>query len=237
MTALDGFVNGESSPFTKGYYAGRKILLGSAELPGKAEFLEKLNAIANRADPRTPTVVFIARPPLDRRRNPKPQIAGAESTLVYNLNGKDFNVIVVTQYLKNGLTDGQLLALLSHESGHSRQRRDYRLEHPADWNLQHFERGKKSESDADAFALSCPEVDPRDFKEMLVATSRLNDEAGKKHPFLFKGSFGTTKFIPVSAQVKMELGWDHPLNASRIKMADGEIARRAAYTVSAGDSE
>jgi hypothetical protein len=222
--AIEGFINGGLSPFHTGYYAGHKVLL---ETERKGDFAEKLNSVAKGFDPNNPTVVFIVDPPMDKQGGPKPQLALA-SGFIQNVAGKDYDVVFATRYLTEGLKQGQLLAVLAHECGHFRQMREYQREHPDDRVLKHFRLSRKLESDADALSLSCPEVDPLDFKDMIIAIDKLNDEAGRRHPFLLKGGLGTTKLIPFSMQTKLEMGGNHPTSGSRIRAAENEMKRRAA---------
>jgi hypothetical protein len=92
------------------------------------------------------------------------------------------------------------------------------------------------EAAADAFALSCPEVDPNDFRSMLIEVEKLQDEAAREHPLLYKDFIGSTKLIPASVQTNMAFGGDHPMTRTRIKEADKEIQRRAALTAAAGST-
>lgn len=204
-------------------YPGDKIFLDEVfgPNPEKAEFLKKLDEIAQRLDLSRPDVLIVS-PALDEHRNPKPQKPESSVGWANNVNGKHHNIIFVTQYLRDNLTDGQLLAVLAHEMGHFPQ-----YKKTGGKETQH---GKKMEAAADAFALSCPEVDPNDYKSMLIQVEKLQDEAARKHPLLYKDFTGSTKLIPASVQTEMLLGGDHQRIKTRIAEADKEIRRRAAMT-------
>jgi Zn-dependent protease with chaperone function len=220
------FVLQYNSPDLAHRYPGVKIFLDEVYGPDplKAEFLKRLTAIARRLDLDTPEVLIVD-PTLDREGNPKPQKPDSGIGWANGVKGKHYNVIFVTKYLKDNLTDGQLLAVLAHETGHFPQyKRDGGKETP---------RGTKLERQADAFALSCPEVDPSDFKSMLIQVEKLQDEAARKHPLLYNDFIGGTKVIPASVQTKMLLGGDHPTTKARIREADKEILRRANITAEA----
>jgi len=216
--AIREYVSSALSPFNTGNYAGYKVLLEGAAA-------ERFAPLAQRADSESPTAVFVADPPPDKQGRPKPQLA-LSCSFVSHVKGRDYDVIFITQYLRNGLTEGQLLAVLAHEAGHFRQMREYRKEHPDDIALKRFHFSRALEAEADAWALATPEVDPRDFKGMIEALDRLNDEVTRKHPGLVKSGLGTTALIPYSVQTRLELGWDHPTSGSRVKAAEKEMARR-----------
>jgi Zn-dependent protease with chaperone function len=181
-------------------------------------FQQQFAAIARRFDIDPPDVILV-NPPLDKNGKPKPQ--RAEAGIAWGATGHTYrDVIFITRYLKNALNDAELLAVLAHEMGHVSQAKN--LGHDA--RLIH---GKKIESEADAFALSCPEVDPVAFKSMVLKTDKLNDAAGRKHPLLYGDYSGSTAIVPVSVQTKLAFGGDHPTTAARIKRADDEISRRA----------
>jgi Zn-dependent protease with chaperone function len=207
-------------------YPGGKTFLdeGGGPNPQKAEFQKRLAAIAKRLDMDTPDVLIV-KPPLDDRGNPKPQKPDSSIGWANNVNGKHHNIIFVTKYLKDNVTDEQLLAVLAHEMGHFPQ---YKKN-----GGQETQHGKKMEAEADAFALSCPEVDPNDFKSMLIQVEKLQDEAARKHPLLYDDIIGSTRVIPISAQTKMLFGGDHPMIRTRIREADKEIRRRATLTAKA----
>jgi Zn-dependent protease with chaperone function len=134
-----------------------------------------------------------------------------------NINGKTHYLVFVTRYLQEHLTDGELLAVLAHEMKHFRQ-----------WRTVFEDRdSKKMEAEADAFALSCPEVDPHDFRNMLLVVEKLQDRVSRRHPWLYGDFTGLSTLIPLSIQTKAAFGGNHPLTGSRIKEADKEIARRA----------
>jgi Zn-dependent protease with chaperone function len=215
------FVLQYNSPDLAHRYPGVKIFLDEVYGPDplKAEFLKRLAAIARRLDMDTPEVLIVD-PTLDRRGNAKPQKPDSGIGWANDVKGRHYNVIFVTKYLKDNLTDGQLLAVLAHETGHFPQyRKDGGKETP---------RGTKLERQADAFGLSCPEVDPNDFKSMLIQVEKLQDEAARKHPLLYNDFTGGTKVIPASVQTRMLFGGDHPTTKARIREADKEIRRRAA---------
>ena len=222
------FVLQYNSPDLAHRYPGVKIFLDEVYGPDplKAEFLKRLAAIAKRLDLDTPEVLIVE-PMLDRQGNPKPQKpdSGIGWANGVGAGGKHYNIIFVTRYLKDNLTDGQLLSVLAHETGHFPQfKKDGGKETP---------RGTKLERQADAFALSCPEVDPDDFRSMLIQLEKLQDETARKHPLLYNDFTGGTKVIPASVQTRMLLGGDHPTTKARIREADKEILRRAATTAEA----
>jgi Zn-dependent protease with chaperone function len=222
------FVLQYNSPDLARRYPGVRIFLDEVYGPDplKADFLKRLAAIAKRLDMNTPEVLIVE-PDLDGKGNPKPQKpdSGIGWANGVGASGRHYNVIFVTKYLKDGLTDGQLLAVLAHETGHFPQfKKDGGKETP---------RGTKLERQADAFALSCPEVDPNDFKSMLIQVEKLQDEAARKHPLLYNDFTGATKVIPASVQTRMLLGGDHPTTKARIREADKEILRRAAIPAEA----
>lgn len=214
------------SPTILHRYPGDKVFLD--EVYGadarKAEFLGKLASIARRLNMDMPDILIVY-PTVDDKGNPKPQKPDSSIGWANNVNGKHHDIVFVTKYLKDGLTDGQLVAVLAHEMGHFPQ---YRKD-----GSKETQHGKKLEAAADAFALSCPEVDPNDFKNMLIAVEKLEDEAARKHPLLYKDFTGSTKLIPASVQTEMALGGDHPMTKTRIKEAEKEIRRRAALTAGA----
>jgi Zn-dependent protease with chaperone function len=220
------FVLQYNSPDLVHRYPGAKIFLDEVYGPDplKAEFLKKLAAIAKRLDMDTPEVLIVE-PALDRQGNPKPQKPDSSIGWANGVKGRHYNIIFVTKYLKDGLTHAQLLSVLAHETGHFPQfKKDGGKETP---------HGAKLERQADAFALSCPEVDPNDFKSMLIQVDKLQDEAARKHPLLYDDFTGGTKVIPASVQTRMLFGGDHPTTKARIKEADKEIRRRAAITAGA----
>jgi Zn-dependent protease with chaperone function len=215
------FVLQYNSPDLVRRYPGAKIFLDEVYGPDpvKADFLGKLTAIAKRLDMETP-VVLIVEPTLDQKGNPKPQKPDSGIGWANGVKGRHYNIIFVTKYLKDGLTDEQLLSVLAHETGHFPQyKKNGGRETP---------HGSALERQADAFALSCPEVDPNDFKSMLIQVDKLQDEAARKHPLLYDDFVGSTKVVPASVQTRMLLGGDHPTTRARIKEADKEIRRRAA---------
>jgi Zn-dependent protease with chaperone function len=221
------FVLQYNSPDLAHRYPGVKIFLDEVYGPNplKADFLKRLGSIAKRLEMDTPEVLIVD-PTLDREGNPKPQKPDSGIGWANGVKGKHYNIIFVTKFLKDNLTDGQLLAVLAHETGHFPQfRKDGGRETP---------RGTKIEREADAFALSCPEVDPSEFKSMLIQVEKLQDEAARKHPLLYDDFAGTTKVIPASVQTRMLLGGDHPTTKARIKEADKEILRRANRPAEAG---
>jgi len=220
------FVLQYNSPDLAHRYPGVKIFLDEVYGPDplKADFLKRLAAIAKRLDMDTPEVLIVE-PALDGKGNPKPQKPDSGIGWANGVKGRHYNIIFVTKYLKDNLTDGQLLAVLAHETGHFPQfKKDSGKETP---------HGTKLERQADAFALSCPEVDPNDFRSMLIQVEKLQDEAARKHPLLYDDFTGGTKVIPASVQTKMMLGGDHPTTKARIGEADKEIRRRAAVTAAA----
>jgi Zn-dependent protease with chaperone function len=220
------FVLQYNSPDLHHRYPGGKIFLDEVYGPDslKAEFLKRLTAIAMRLDMDTPEVLIVD-PTLDRRGNPKPQKPDSGIGWANDVNGRHYNIIFVTKYLKDNLTDGQLLAVLAHETGHFPQyKKDGGKETP---------HGAKLERQADAFALSCPEVDPNDFKSMLIQVDKLQDQAARKHPLLYDDFTGGARLIPASVQTKMLFGGDHPSTKARIREADKEIRRRAARAAEA----
>lgn len=209
-----------NSPALLHRYPGDKIFLDEVYGPDtqKAEFLGKLASIAKRLDMEMPDILIV-NPTVDEHGNPNPQKPDASIGWANNVNGKHHNLVFVTKYLKDGLTDEQLLAALAHEMGHFPQ---YKKD-----GSKETQHGRKLEAGADAFALSCPEVDPNDFKSMLIQTERLQNEAARKHPLLYDDFTGSTKLIPVSVQTNMAFGGGHPMTRTRIKEAEKEIRRRA----------
>ena len=220
------FVLQYNSPDLVHRYPGAKIFLDEVYGPDplKAEFLKKLAAIAKRLDMDSPDILIV-NPTIDDRGNPKPQKPDSSIGWANNVNGHHHNIIFVTKYLKDNVTDEQLLAVLAHEMGHFPQ---YKKD-----GGQETQHGKKMESEADAFALSCPEVDPNEFKSMLIQVEKLQDEAARKHPLLYDDFTGSTRLIPISAQTKMFFGGAHPMIKTRLKEADKEIRRRTALTAEA----
>ena len=214
------------SPTILHRYPGDKIFLDEVYGPDprKAEFLKKLASIARRLGMEMPDVL-IAYPLIDDKGNPRPQKPDAGIGWANNVHGKHHDMILVTKNLKDGLTDDQLLAVLAHEVGHFPQ-----FKKDGSKETQH---GRKLEAAADAFALSCPEVDPNDFKSMVIQVEKLQDQAAREHPLLYKDFIGSTKLIPVSVQTDMVFGGDHPMTRTRIKAAEKEIQRRAALTAPA----
>ena len=210
-----------NSPDLLHRYPGAKIFLDEVYGPDpqKAEFLKKVASIARRLNMDTPDILIVS-PTVDHKGNPEPQKPDASIGWANNVNGKHYNIVFVTKYLKDGLTDEQLLAVVAHEMGHFPQ-----FKKDGSKETQHG--GRKLEAAADAFALSCPEVDPNDFKSMLIEVEKLQDEAARKHPLLYNDITGSTKLIPVSVQTNMAFGGGHPMTRTRIKEADKEIRRRA----------
>lgn len=190
--------------------------------PGKADFVRKLASISRRNDMEVPDVLIV-NPPPDASGKPAAQKPDASVGWANNINGKNHYMILVTRYLKEHLTDGELLAVLAHEMKHFRQLQPGFL----------YRDSKKMESEADAFALSCPEVDPHDFRNMVLIVEKLQDRVARRHPLLYGDFTGLTAVIPLSIQTKAAFGGNHPLTGSRIKEADKEIARRAAVAESA----
>ena len=207
-------------------YPGDKIFLDEVYGPDpeKAEFLKKLASIAQRLD-LSPPDILIVNPTVDEHGNPKPQKPDSSIGWANNVNGRHHNIIFVTKYLKDNLIDEQLLSVLAHEMGHFPQ-----YKKTGGMENQH---GKKLEAGADAFALSCPEIDPNDYKSMLIQVAKPQDEAARKHPLLYKDVTGSTKLIPISVQTEMLFGGDHPMLKTRLREADKEIRRRAAMTAKA----
>jgi Zn-dependent protease with chaperone function len=199
-------------------WQGEKVFL-DAEYgadPGKSGFRVRFRAIAERFGIDPPDVILV-KPPLDRKNKPRPQKpdAGIAWGVV---DGKYHDVVFITEYLKAGLNDEELLAALAHEMGHVSQAKNTG-HHPQ------YIRGRKMESEADAYALSCPEVDPAAFRSMVINVDKLADAAGRAHPLLFGD--GSTAVIPVSVQNKLVFGGDHPMTSTRVKRAEAEIKRRA----------
>jgi Zn-dependent protease with chaperone function len=214
-----------NGPLLHRYPGGKTFLdeIGDPS-PQKTEFRKKLAAIARRLDMDTPDILIVT-PTVDDHGNPKPQKPDSSIGWANNVNGQHHNIIFVTKYLKDNVTDEQLLAVLAHEMGHFPQ---YKKN-----GGQETQHGRKMEAEADAFALSCPEVDPNDFKSMLIQVQKLQDEAARKHPLLYNDFIGSTRVIPVSAQTNMLFGATHPMLKTRIKEADQEISRRAALAATA----
>lgn len=207
-------------------FPGDKLSLRDlyGKIPEKASFLEQLESIAARIGIPEPDV-FIVNPPRDKNGAPKPQKPDAGAAWANNINGKHHNIILVTRYLWEGLKDNrevtaddQRLAVLAHEIGHFPQ---FRMD-----GSKETQHGKKLESMADSFALSCPEVNPAAFKAMVLAVDRLTDEAARRHPMLYRDFIRSSVLIPASLQTKIAFGGDHPLTGARIKQADREIQRR-----------
>jgi hypothetical protein len=215
------------SPTILHRYPGDKVFLDEVygPDPDKAEFLKKLASIARRLDMDMPDIL-IAYPTVDDKGNPKPQKPDASIGWANNVHGKHHDIVFVTKNVKDGLTDEQLLATIAHEMGHFPQ-----FKKDGSKETQH---GRKLEAAADAFALSCPEVDPNDFKSMLIEVEKLQDQTAREHPLLYKDFIGSTKVIPASVQTNMAFGGDHPMTRTRIKEAEKEIQRRAALTAPAG---
>ena len=185
--------------------------------PAKADFLRSLTSICRRLDLEVPDVLIV-NPPRSASGGPAPQKPDAGVGWAVNINGRDHYLIFVTRYLEEHLTGGELLAVLAHEVRHFPQLR------PGFENRD----SKKMEAEADAFALSCPEVDPHDFRNMVLLVEKLQDQVSRRHPLLYGDFTGLTAVIPLSIQTKLAFGGNHPLTGSRIKEADKEIARRAA---------
>lgn len=190
--------------------------------PGKADFIRKLTSISHRNNMDVPDVLIV-NPSLNASGKPAAQKPDASIGWAANINGRNHYLILVTKYLQDHLTDGELLAVLAHEMKHF-------------WQLSpglEDRDSKKMETEADAFALSCPEVDPHDFKNMLLIVEKLQDKVARRHPLLYGDFTGLTAVIPLSIQTKAAFGGNHPLTGTRIKEADKEIARRAASAESA----
>jgi len=185
--------------------------------PAKADFMGKLTSISQRADMEVPDVLIV-NPPINASGKPAPQKPDASIGWANNINGKNHYLIFVTRYLQEHLTDGEFLAVLAHEMKHFRQLGTSLADRDS----------KKMEAEADAFALSCPEVDPHDFRNMLLIVEKLQDGVSRRHPWLYGDFTGLSTLIPLSIQTKAALGGNHPLTGNRIKEADKEIARRAA---------
>jgi Zn-dependent protease with chaperone function len=185
--------------------------------PAKADFMGKLTSISRRVDMEVPDVLIV-NPPVNASGKPAPQKPDASIGWANNINGKNHYLIFVTRYLQEDLTDSELLAVLAHEMKHFRQ---------LGTSLANRD-SKKMEAEADAFALSCPEVDPRAFRNMVLIVEKLQDRVSRRHPWLYGDFTGLSTLIPLSIQTKAALGGNHPLTGSRIKEADKEIARRAA---------
>ncbi len=185
--------------------------------PGKADFTRKLTSISHRLDMDVPDVLIV-NPSVSFAGKPAPQKPDAGIGWATNVHGKNYYLIFVTRYLQDHLTEGELLAVLAHEMKHFRQVKtgfEYRD-------------NKKMETEADAFALSCPEVDPRDFRNMVLTVEKLQDDVSRHHPLLYGDFTGLSAVIPLSIQTKAALGGNHPLTRTRVKEADKEIARRTA---------
>ena len=185
--------------------------------PAKADFLAKLSSISRRLDMDAPDVLIVI-PYVNSSGKPAPQKPDAGIGWATNINGRNHYIIYVTAYLREHLTDGELLAVLAHEMKHFRQL------------TTGFEDrvSRKMEAEADAFALSCPEVDPHDFRNMVLIVEKLQDGVSRRHPWLYGDFTGLSTVIPLSIQTKAALGGNHPTTRSRIKEADKEIARRGA---------
>jgi hypothetical protein len=186
--------------------------------PGKADFMQKLNSISQRVDMEVPDVLIV-NPHANASGGRAPQKPDAGIGWANNISGKNHYLIFVTAYLREHLTDGELLAVLAHEMKHFRQLRP---------GFEDRGSSRKMEAEADAFALSCPEVDPHDFRSMLLIVEKLQDSVSRRHPLLYGDFTGLSSVIPLSIQTKAAFGGNHPLTGSRIKEADKEIARRAA---------
>ncbi len=185
--------------------------------PDKAAFNKKLDAIATSLGIELPDVIIV-KPPLDKAGKPKPQ--KPDASVGWLIDGDKFHhVVFVTEYLKNGLNDTELLGVLAHEMGHVSQYQ--KNGHNAKAT------GKSMESDADRLALACPEVDPAAYKAMLLKVDKLTDAAAKQHPLLYGDFTGSTALIPASIQTKLAFGGNHPMTSTRVKMAEEEIQRRA----------
>jgi Zn-dependent protease with chaperone function len=185
--------------------------------PAKADFMRRLSSIGRRLDLAVPDVLIV-NPPLNASGKPEAQKPDAGVGWAVNINGQNHYLIFVTRYLQANLTDGELLAVLAHEMEHLRQLRpgfEYR-------------NSRRMEAEADAFALFCPEVDPHDFRNMVLIVEKLQDRVARRHPLLYGDFTGLTALVPLSIQTKVAFGGNHPLTGSRIKEADKEIARRAA---------
>jgi Zn-dependent protease with chaperone function len=183
----------------------------------KAEFLGRLTSISHRLPMEVPDVLIV-NPPVNSSGKPAPQKPDAGVGWANNIHGRNHYLIFLTGYLRDHLTDGELLAVLAHEIKHFRQLRTGFEDRDS----------KKMEAEADAFALSCPEVDPHDFRNMVLTVEKLQDGVSRRHPWLYGDFTGLSAVIPLSIQTKAALGGNHPLTGSRIKEADKEIARRAA---------
>lgn len=190
--------------------------------PGKADFMRKLNSISLRLDMEVPDVLIV-NPSVNASGKPAPQKPDAAVGWANNIRGKNHYLIFVTRYLQEHLTDGELLAVLAHEMKHFRQLKPGFEDRDS----------KTMEAAADAFALSCPEVDPHDFRNMVLIVEKLQDGVSRRHPWLYGDFTGLSTLIPLSIQTKAVLGGNHPLTGSRIKEADKEIARRVAVNENA----
>ncbi|MEP6715915.1 MAG: hypothetical protein ABJC09_10080 [Terriglobia bacterium] len=204
----------ESGPI-QDRFRGRFVFLDE-----NPEFRERYAAIAKRAGVDPPPDILVAMPFTDKH-GPGPQKPDSGVSYVTYTGGRIRDVVLLTEYLRKGLTnDAQLLAVVAHETRHSAQL--IKEGH----NLKKIH-GKKIESDADKFALSCPEVDPAAFKDMLIRVDQLQNEAARKHPLMYGDVTGSTKIIPVSVQTMMAFGGNHPMTSTRVHMAEAEEARRA----------
>jgi Zn-dependent protease with chaperone function len=205
-------------------FSGDMVFLGDlyGPDPGKAEFMRRLTSISQRLNMEAPEVLIV-NPFVNASGKPAPQKPDAAVGWANNVNGRNHYMIFVTGYLRDHLTDGELLAVLAHEMKHFRQLKpgfEYR-------------ESKEMEAEADAFALSCPEVDPHDFRNMLLIVEKLQDGVSRRHPWLYGDYVGLSAVIPLSIQTKAALGGNHPMTGSRIKEADKEFARRAASDANA----
>jgi Zn-dependent protease with chaperone function len=200
-------------------WAGEMVFLEDSygRNPEKADFIGRFETIAHRLGIEPPDVIIV-KAPLDKNGNPSPQ--KPDSGVAWTINdGKYRHVVFVTEYLKNGLSDEELLSVLAHEMGHVLQYQ----------NNGHTPRtSSKMEGDADKLALACPEVDPVAYKSMLLKVDKMTDAVARKHPLLYGDITGSTAVIPASVQTKLALGGNHPLTSTRIAFADKEIQRRSA---------
>jgi len=193
-------------------WQGEKVFLDDEQLTGK------IRAIAKRFDIDAPDVIVV-KPALNKDGKPKPQRADAGIAWGV-IDGKYHDVIFVTEYLKDGLSEAELLAALAHEMGHVSQAKNT-------GHVPKYIKGRKLEAEADDYALSCPEVDPAAFRSMILKVDKLNNAAGRAHPLLFGDITGSTAVIPISVQNDLLFGGDHPMSSARIKRANEEIKRRA----------
>jgi len=197
-------------------WPGEKVFLEADD-----RFGESYRAIAKRFDINPPDVILV-KPPLNKEGKSAPQKADAGIGWG-SIDGKFHDVVFITEYLKNGLNDAEFLAALAHEMGHVSQAKNT-------GHVARYIQGKKMETEADLYALSCPEVDPAAFKSMVLKAEKLANAAGRAHPLLYGDITGSAAVIPVSVQNELAFGGDHPMTSSRLKLANEEIKRRAEYS-------